>query len=95
MFKYKSTGILLLICLSVISWDKHGVPLSSKHNLGQTAHEHSSENQIYQILSFIMKNRFPMQITGGPDVVCVTEWIYDYPHGQINTMSRRNSHGLK
>ena len=46
VFKYKSTGILLLICLCVISWDKHGVPLSSKHNLWQTAHEHSSENQI-------------------------------------------------
>ena len=48
----KSTVILLLICLCVISWDKHGVPLSSKHNLGETAHEHSSENQIYQIPNF-------------------------------------------
>ena len=29
--------------------------------------------------------------TGGPDVVCVIEWIYEYSHGQINAMSRPNS----
>ena len=41
--------LVFFFCLCVIFWDKHGVPLSSKHNLGQTAHEHSSGNQIYQI----------------------------------------------
>ena len=38
--------LVFFFCLCVISWDKHGVLLSSKHNLWQTAHEHSSENQI-------------------------------------------------